>query len=467
MTKPLGTIAFIVDERISRDRTQILARVITALRTEAQVEVLSSGGTTEDDFLKRLKTQKYNLVLAPWYLYLKWSRVEAALGSRRSSGTAFAGYYADLTTPAEIGPCPGGLRQILLDFVHLQPAEALLLIRALALETHRSGIRPLLAPGTRIYCENWWRNQGAGPRLDAVTGLAELGQHEWRKRAGSIRVALLALWSLIFEEGPGKNDAPAGPAPKAPRAHFQIGVDAQCLALRLCYAQPGSSSREDVAEFWPDDTRPSAASQLLLRHADFVRIHHVADRPEIEIVAGFLASAPSEKAPKYCRTLWIDPIGPQLVHEAFQEAPGPAAPHLRLLPVASLGEQRPKPVDSDSKNKDRFMFEAAVKIREFKKALEEKEEQIRELRSGGVGTAPPLPPPETEDLLEAFQERYFDAKFQIRQLELKVADAEKNGASPQELAALQQKIAALANREKAWIKKIAQTIEAAKARKKG
>ncbi len=62
-------------------------------------------------------------------------------------------------------------------------------------------------------------------------------------------------------------------------------------------------------------------------------------------------------------------------------------------------------------------------------------------------------------MIEAFQERYFDARFQIRQLELEIVAMEKKGGTPEEITNIRQKMEALANREQAWIKKLAGTLD--------
>lgn len=73
-----------------------------------------------------------------------------------------------------------------------------------------------------------------------------------------------------------------------------------------------------------------------------------------------------------------------------------------------------------------------------------------------------------EELLEAFQKKYFEAKYQIRQFELQILDLQKRGSSPEAIKELQLKMEALLNREKAWIKKLMGTIEIFKeAKKKG
>ncbi len=49
----LGTIALITDERLSRERSSMLFRVVACLSTFAKVEVLS-GNLTEEEILKQI-----------------------------------------------------------------------------------------------------------------------------------------------------------------------------------------------------------------------------------------------------------------------------------------------------------------------------------------------------------------------------------------------------------------------------
>src|SRR5690606_9988453 len=129
------------------------------------------------------------------------------------------------------------------------------------------------------------------------------------------------------------------------------------------------------------------------------------------------------------RSIWIDPISPRLVTEIPFAANDADNPLMSPLPQApdSAGEKE---------SQDRALFTAAKKIAELKKAVQERDETILELKAGGVGTAPPVPIPQPEDLLEAFQERYLDARFQIRQLELEILSAEQRGAPEAELASI-------------------------------
>ncbi len=444
-------IAIILDDRISREKGQILTRVVNTLRTFAQVQLLSAAAT-EEETLAKIRERPYKLVLAPWYRYLQWRKLEGHFGLTRVSGPTFAGYFADGVTPEELTEKNEYLRSILLDFTHLQPKEVLLLIRALVEEPKRSGILPLIGNGAPIYQENWFQGQGPGARLDTVLSLPEIAQTDWNLRANGIRLCLTALWSLIYDEGPGKSDMAQGA--KAAKAHLQIGVAPHCLAFRLCFAMPNWTPKDVVAAFWPDDANPTSAAQLLLRYTDFIRVHLVHESSNVELVAGFLPSAPADTDFRHMHTIWVDPISPNLITEAADNGkPLPSAP------VSTDTRGLTEDEKAKSEAKDRFIFQAAMKIRELKKEVAAKDEQIHELRSGGVGTAKPLPPPDAEALLEAFQHRYFEAKYEIRQLELQIDQAEKKGASPKQLEHIHQKINNLMTREQAWIEKIAGTIE--------
>ena len=439
----------------------MLSRIVNSMRHFANVQILN-GEITEEELLWKIQQEESSLVLAPWYRYLEWSKVEAHFGLTRSSGATFAGYFCDPIDPHEIGPVVSYLRTILLDFADTHPHEAASLVQSLMIDTNRTGIRGLLDPGTTVYCENWYQAQGLGFRFDTVLGLSEITQTEWASRGPAIRLVLGALWSLVYEEGPGKHElSQAINGSKTPRAYFQLGCDAKTLALRLWYTNPGSSAKNALAAFWPSPARPSAASQLLQKYADFLRVHTIAESQDVEITTGLFKSAASDKAHRRLHTFWVEPIAPNRVSETPYEAPGPDASHLKALPSAlgaDAGKSRGNGSD-DEKAKERFIFEAAIKIRDLKKQLSEREELIRDLKSGGVGTATPVPPPDAEGLLEAFQQKYFEARFQIRQFELQIIEMEQKGATPQEVEALRLKISALAKREEAWIRLLAGTIQ--------
>ncbi len=472
---PKPIIAFVVDERLSRERAAIVGRVIQALKRFAQIDLIN-GSATEDALLTKLGARTYDLVMAPWYRYLKWSKVEAFYGLTRTSGPTFAGYYCEQLLPYELGEQAEHYRAILIDFAALPVHEAALLIRSLIKDSNRTGLRPLLDPQALIYCENWYSGQGLGNRMDQVLALPEIHKTEWMARATSIRIALSALWSLVYEEGPGKSEFAQTITGSSPKAYFQVGTDRNLLALRLCYTMSSWSPKDVLSRFWPNQKSPTAAAQLLLRFCDFTRAHFISETNDVEIVAGFFASAPAEKAPNETHTLWVEPIAPNLISEVPYEVPGPTYPYLRHLGGApkkpntdALARQVASEVDEDEESlpigdphnpRDRFLIQAAKKIRDLKAMVHEREQTIRELRSGGVGTSRPLPPPDAEALLEAFQGKYFEARYQIRQFELKIVEMEKKGASAAEVEALKRKMAELAAREREWIKSLATTLEA-------
>jgi len=497
-----------VDERLSRERGAILTRIINSLRQFAKVELLG-GSITEDQLLKKMETTNYDLVLLPWYRYLSWSRAEAFWGLTRTSGPTLAGYFCEQLLPYEIGEHAEHLRGIFLDFANLQTAEVHTIFKSLYKDVHRSGIKPLIDPDAKIYVEHWYGSQGLGTRTDSVMALSEFQDPSWAKRSSSMRICLSALWSLIYEEGPGKTELNQLTTANVPKAYFQIAADREVAVFRLGYSLPNSSSKDAIAVFWPNPKLPAAPAQLLLKYADFVRVHSVAGTNDIEVVVGFFPSAVAEQAHGQVHTLWVEPIAANLFTEPFFEAPGPNAPRLRPLPhggahvkdprenniraVNSTGSvanqnsgltQRPPAANQNSgpilrpstgaANQNSGLIPRPVtttvaasaneeqpmaKIIELQSIIQKREATIQELKSGGVSTAQPLAPPDPESLLEAFQERYFDAKYQIRQLELEIVALEKRNATPEEINNLKQKMAALANREASWIKKLATTIE--------
>ena len=465
-------IAVVMDQRIPREKLQLLTRVVNELRRFTLVQVFD-GDISEEDLLARIAEKPFKLILAPWYRYLTWNKIEAQLGQTRTSGVIFAGYFADQVLPYELGDIGDKTRTILLDFSYIKPGEIVQILKSLINENRRTGLRPFLGAEAPVYCENWFASQGLGSRIDAVLSIPEISDASWRNRAPAIRICLSALWSLIYEEGPGKSEFAKTQSitAKNPIAYFQVGASAQFLALRLCYAMPGVSPKSALTGFWPDQKKPTSAAQLLLKYCDLLRMHTIAESSEIELLILMTASSPSEMAHQNIHTLWVDPISPQLITELPFQMPGNPQDNLKPLEVnlqnqSTVSSANLNEVKAEIKAKERFLFHAAVKIRELKKTLSEKDDAIHELRAGGIGTATPLPPPDAESLLDALQERFFESQYQIRQLEIQLEKASDPDAEPNKLEELQQKIAAIANREQVWIKKIADTIEIYKAKKK-
>lgn len=457
--KKLGNILFVLDDRLSREKTKSLLRTLLAFRTFANVDIVE-GPVSEEEVLKKVQAKIPQLILAPWHRYLTWPRVEAVYGLTRTSGPTFAGYFVDPVQPEELGDrADQRLRAILLDFGALDAAQSSVLVRALIVDQQRAGLTPLLEPTANIYCENWYGQQGMGMRLDAALAIPEINEHGWTKVSNALRVSLLSLWSLVYEEGPGKSEFAQAISGNTPKAYFQMAADRNSLLLRLGFSMSNWTQKDLLARFFPTKENPFSPAQLLRRSTDFIRVHQFPESNEIEIVAGFLSPESANRPIEALRSVWIEPLTNKLLKEPFFEAPNPNSKQLKALPTPQPQDSRVRLESSNTRINERVVVEAAAKIRELKEAVAKRDEQIRELKSGGVGTSQPLPPPDAEALLEAFQSRFFDAQFQIRQLELQIVQFESKGARPEQIEDLRLKIAALTSREQSWIKKLASTIE--------
>jgi len=447
----------IFDERLSRERSQILIRTVNAIRRFAIVELLK-GNATEDMVLTRMKSKKYQLVLAPWYRYFMWNRVEGFLGAARSQGPTFCGYFADSLTSFELEEmeCLGFQRSILLDLFHLKQNEAASLVKSLLFENSRSGIKTLLTPGTPIYYESWFSNQGLGTRLDQIAKLPSLDQMEWAKRKTAIRICIEAFWTLIYEEGPGKSDLANAMTEKRPKAYFQIAFDERCLLLRLCTLMPSWSHRDALLQFKSNSKNPTSAAQLMLRYADAVRVHPISDTGEIEITLFLFSSQPAELFPLDVHTVWVEPLNSTLIEEKPYMATSPNEPTLTPLPETGSHQASLTQRDETSKTRDRMLYEAALKIKDLRQSLSEKEETLKELRSGGVGpgTHHRLSPPDAEALLDTLTERFKESRESIASLEHAMNEALTKGATPLAIERLRARIVNQHEREGRWIKQI-------------
>lgn len=455
----LGNLAFILDERLSKEKQRVLVRVVNAIRQVAQVD-LYSGNISEEDLVQKLHQKNYDLILAPWYRYLNWSKIEGFYGLTRTSGPTFAGYFADQLNSFEMGEPSDHLRAILIDFANLTPREIITVIRTLIQDKNRTGIRPIFEGSPPIYCESWLTPHGLGSRIEAVLSIPEVANSDWSRRSNAIRIIVMSMWSMIYEEGPGMGEILRAIGQTYPRAYFQVGADGASMAFRLWFSMASLGPTDAVKCFWPGQGKPSSPAQLLLRFSDLVRVHRIAETQDVEVVAVLHHdSAPSISNPNQVHTLWVEPITLHLVTELPYEMPSAAQPQLRALtpplqPVQPQTQTQPQP-----QARDRALIETAMQIKKLKDMLAEKDELIRDLRMGGVGMPAQIPPPDEEGLLEAFQERYHEARFQIRQFEISIHDAETKGATTNELDQLRQKMQALEAREQAWIRRLATILE--------
>ncbi len=455
-------IAFVLDNRLSREKKHILARILNGIRRISSVEIIN-GNISESDFLKKLESKEFKLVLCPTYLYLQWSKIEAFYGLTRTTGPTVAGYFAEPVSPLELGEQGDYYRTILLDFVNLSVSEIVFLIHTLMNDRLRTGIRPHFGKNTRIYCDNWMSGKKSGELLDTVLSTPEFVQFPfWKTRANSIKIALLALWSLIFEEGPGKGELNQALSAKNPRAYFQFGIDHKFLAFRLCYVTNGWSPKDALENFWPKRKNTfSKAAELLLGHADLLRVHTLSETPQIEIFVGFYPSSSSEKAPHELHSFWIEPIAPSIVSEPAYETPSSLSPHLKAFQKAVAA-----PNKQTDLAKEKILRESVIKIQQLRKELAARDEKLRELLLGGIGSSQSMPPPDAEALLDAFQERFSDAQLQIQLLEAQISQLEGTHASPQEIEKTKFKIEKLVQMEQEWILKIANILRGFRQHKK-
>ena len=442
-----------------------MARGVAILRQgDCAVEVLSGAGT-EEKVMAHLRGsggdpshQPIHLVLVPWNHYMEWSKLEGLFGLSRTHGPTLAGYFGEPIPAVKLPASRDIPRAILVDLANLDPLDWARTVRAIGLESLRSGCLGLLAPGTSVYTDHWLNGTPLGPRIDSISQLSEVTAiPDWQKRLPAARQITSALWSLIFEEGIGKADFNL--PPKTLKASFQSGVDARAWVFRLCFSSQHFGPNEVMTRFWPNSADPWSLPQQIRKASDLLRVHWLPDSGSVEITAVLFASAPSVLRPRDARTLWLEPIQATLVTEnPLEKAGSSSAPYLKALPLGAAIPSAAKPAAPDERQ-SKILSEMAGKLRDLSQMIRERDESIRELRSGGVGTAQPLPPPDTEGLLEAFQFRFAEAEDELQRLEQQVLEAERGNGDAIRLARTKKRIQELTEKEKNWIRTIAQTLE--------
>jgi hypothetical protein len=194
---------------------------------------------------------------------------------------------------------------------------------------------------------------------------------------------------------------------------------------------------ELTEKYWPKPNEPLARAQQIRMLADFTRITWVPDRNLVELTVALLESGASLKHPHHARTLICEPISMNLIRELPFSLPSPDQPQLKAYPTAP--EQKPS-------------GSALAKIQELVDMIKERDELIRDLRMGGVSTAPPLPMPDTDGLLESFQFHFFEADDELRRLQAAVSKIDPKDEVRQ--AALKKRIEDLKAKELQWLTKL-------------
>lgn len=453
----------VLDERLSRDRALWLTRLVKQVRTFAQAELLRSD--TTDEVLRARMDADPTLKLA-----LPWDRLEKS--GKLDYGNRVAGYTCEplprIKLEQSLAQGPTRL-QTHCAFWDWSPQAKLSSLSApvvqLRLWLHArwaSGLRGWLGSAAPIWVEHWGAGQGLGSRLDQISAIPELQAPAWRARLPSLRNALCALWSIVYEQGPGLPTSSYRGAAGAV-ASLQIATTETLLALRLCTHTPQRNGNDALKGYLPGSERASEAKQMLFQFADFARIQWIKDAGGLEIT--LLLWGDTEPDSYRARAFWLGTLSASQIVEAPFESPSPEIPQFRVLPppatpgVAATLAAVPTTVGAAARHPE----ESPELIKDLRRQLAQRDALLSELKAGGVGAAKPLPPPDTEALIEAFQTRYFEAKLRIRELEAQLHQIETRGGKTDEIAQLRNRIAAIAAREKLWIQRIGSAIETARA----
>jgi hypothetical protein len=309
-------VMFVTDPKISREKMQMAIRGINALGQISSIQYVP-GLIPIEDLAKRLESEKFDVILMPWHLYFKASKIESILGSNRTSGTTFAGYFADPISASEIKNFETKTRAILLDLYNLQPAEVSVIVRSMLDDRFKWGLKSFIKKETPIYFKSWSASRGLGATLDGLFHQADfVNSPVLKHRKNTVRTLVNSLWSLVFDEGPGRNDTLQT---QTERAYFECAFDAVSTVVRICYRHDGFKPMDAVNQFWIQSKSPCSPSQTLLNTSDFIKIFCDVDTGSIEICCLLLKSELSEKHSFTPRSFWIEPAQRTQLQERFTE----------------------------------------------------------------------------------------------------------------------------------------------------
>lgn len=448
-----------IDPELSRERVKLMTGAISRLRERFSVEILE-GNTTEDVLLQKVKDLKPGLCILPWKFYLKASRLDGLLGLNRTGGPEMCGYFGEPTKFLKLKEAHNHKRLILLDLYHLAEAEGSRLLQALLDPHTRSGIAPLLSPDSRRYTDFWQTGDLLGSRAEDVTQLPEIKKDfpHWSERKLAIQNTVQALWSLVYDFGPGMTQARSNEK----LASFHVGADATFVALRLVFRLPLATQKKLLPNFWPGKTIQSSPFEVLLRTPDLLRILSVPESEDIEIVTLFAASGNAPARIEEMKSIWIQPIAAHFISEPAKSTPGNPSANLHPLPRATSQNTQTASTDEVNELIERMKQELSQKyekkLLELSNRVKTLQEESQELKLGGVGTALPLPKPDTTGLLTAFKERIENAEYELAQFQQELDSIPEGEAKPGQLDALRRRMYSLKQEEKEWMQVLSEIL---------
>jgi hypothetical protein len=460
-------ILFIFDDQAGRERKSALTQILYGLRGSARTTVLT-GVQIEDEVLHKLQMQGYDLVLVPLRYYAHWQRIEALFGLNRTSGPTVSAYFIEPTLPGQLPAQLAYLRAICLDFARITPSEAAILIRALAIDSRRSGLAPLLTSGTPIYFDVWTQTRESGSHFDSIFGLKEWNQSEWSRHNHSLRVALAHLWSFVFDQGAARSTLTDSQGTQIPRAWFQVAFQPNVLLVRLLAAVPDGSAKAVLNSFWPKSTEASRrdpAIHGLRSSTDFLRVHSIAETGELEITLGWLPSRPSLEYPDEQHTLWIEPLSQKKFKEPPYLTPSddPRLKPLRVAPGATdnpaIRRARSENLEAKFKTQERLIVMQQTKLSQLRRLADDQEMLIKELRRGGVGAPQRFEAPDAPALLDALKARLREAGDQIRTLHARARQTLEVSPTSLENEALRKRLETLLAQDRAWTSRLNELLE--------
>jgi hypothetical protein len=305
-------IAFILDDRLPHDRKTIFARTVSVLKNKFLVEVMPAT-MTEDELLAHLQANPYSLVMLPWYKYLLWKKIEGFFGSLRLQGPTVAGYFADAVLPFEFSGAPNYHRTILLDLYRMEQTEIELMVQSLVYDDKRTGLSGFQNRHSIIYQGEWFHGDHNSTRcVDSALKIPLLQNGTWTSRQAALRFYMTALWMLCFHEKRSFPDTSAC-------ATLELGELNKHLLIRLNFDSNELTLKRMMEYLWPSGAKENLPVNEMVKHSDFLRIHHYPENHHIEITAFFSHDAPSLNHPGEVRGFWIEPLKKKYIRTTEEE----------------------------------------------------------------------------------------------------------------------------------------------------
>ncbi|MBN21550.1 MAG: hypothetical protein CL678_09715 [Bdellovibrionaceae bacterium] len=443
-------ILWINDGDLSREQQHALRAMSQTLDKTHKI-FFKPEVKNEDEIIKILQSEKFSLTLLPVKLYCEYKRVEGFWGVNRTQGPLVAGYTFQPFNDSQFKFEMHYPRSLFLNFSPDYRQHTLKWIKLLSHEDLKSGLIPMYPKGT-IFHKDIFSSSDIDLFYQSIREKDFWDNDQWKDQDLDIRICLESVKEMIF------NKMNFGQSTSEKRAAIQAVADSESIAFRACFTQNSWKTPKDIIpHLWFSYESKSPALSSLQRYSDWAKIIQIADSKNYEFCFGHYLIKKNRSTQSKIKTLWVDALDGRRVTETYS----PEKTNKKYI-VIENETLKPKENPNQKKLPDPEIIKT---LNLLKNEVAQQKKLIQELKSGGIGTNFQFSPLTGIDLLDQFEEKLNESRYQYLEL-LNQFKSIQNTPSSLEFKRLEKEIKNHKKEMQNWFEKLSKIVLSFKSLKK-